>query len=223
MARSAPLKPVFGPTLPELLAPRMHRLPLIVKRVSAVVAAIVIAVIVILALRLRDPTFSSSAPRPLGFSTIYSRSLKLQPQHPGVPLTLVQNSSVGLENFFQVKIVKLPAYQGEVSGLLPVVASNLITRMAASDPTFVVYSRGRTRINKIPGYAFSFQKIVDGRRFWGRIVLITRDIKGDRRGLLITLLADPTPLEPIATHPVTPDSVGSVGVLFEPLFRLKFH
>jgi len=223
MARSAPLKPAFGPTLPQLLAPRMHRLPLLVKRVGALVAVIVVIVIVVLALRLRDPTFSYSAPRPTGFSTTYSRSLKLQPARPGVPLTLIQNSSVGLENFFQVKIIKLPAYGGQISGLLPIVASNMITRMQAADPTFTPYSRARARINKIPGYTFTFQELSGGRRLWGRIVLITRDIRLDREGLLITMLADPTPLLPIATKPVTPDSVGTVGVLFEPYERLKFH
>ncbi|HEX4035711.1 MAG TPA: hypothetical protein VHX66_14805 [Solirubrobacteraceae bacterium] len=223
MARSAPLKPAFGPTLPQLLAPRMHRLPLLVKRVAAAVAVIIVIVVVVLALRLRDPTFSYAAPRPIGFSTIYPRSMKVQPPRPGVPLTLVQNSSVGLENFFQVKIIMLPAYGGEISGLLPIVASNMITRMQAADPTFVPWSRARTRINKIPGYTFTFKEIRGGRLLWGRIVLITRDIHGDRRGLLITMLADPTPLEPIATRPVTPDSVGSVGVLFEPYERLKFH
>ena len=223
IARSAPLKPAFGPTLPQLLAPRMHRLPLMVKRVAAVAAVIVVIVIVVLALRLRDPTFSYPAPRPTGFSTTYSRSLKREPSRPGVPLTLVQNSSVGLEDFFQVKIIKLPAYGGEISGLLPIVASNLITRMQAADPTLSIWSRGRTRINKIPGYTFTFQKISGGRRLWGRIVVITRDIRFDRRGLLITMLADPTPLLPIATKPVTPDSVGSVGVLFEPLERLHFR
>jgi hypothetical protein len=223
IARSAPLKPAFGPTLPQLLAPRMHRLPLIVKRVAAVAVVIVVVVIVVLALRLRDPTFSYSAPRPIGFSTIYPRSMKLEPSRPGIPLTLVQNSSVGLENSFQVRIIELPAYSGEISGLLPILASNMITRMQAADPTFAPWSRARTRINKRPGYTFSFREIRGGRLLWGRIDLITRDIQGDRRGLLITMLADPTPLEPIATKPVTPDSVGSVGVLFEPLERLKFH
>ncbi|HLW94914.1 MAG TPA: hypothetical protein VKS25_06035 [Solirubrobacteraceae bacterium] len=223
MARSAPLKPEFGPTLPQLLAPRMHRLPLIVKRVAAVVVVILVVLIVVLALRLRDPTFSYPAPRPTGFSTTYSRSLKREPARPGVPLTLVQNSSVGLENFFQVKIIELPAYSGQISGLLPIIASNMITRMQAADPTFTPYSRGRTRINKIPGYTFTFQELRGGRRVWGRIVLITHDIDKDREGLLITMLADPTPLGPIATRPVTPDSVGTVGVLFEPYERLKFH
>ena len=194
-----------------------------VKRVAAVAVLILIAVIVVLALRLRDPTFSYPAPRPIGFSTTYSRSFKREPQRPGVPLTLVQNSSIGLEASFQVRIINLPAYDGEISGLLPVLASNMMARMQAADPTFAAWSRGRTRINKIPGYTFSFQRIIGGRRFWGRIVLITRDIKNDRKGLLLTMLTDPTPLMPIATHPVNPDSVGTVGILFEPYERLHFH
>jgi len=36
------------------------------------------------------------------------------------------------------------------------------------------------------------------------------------------MLADPTPLKLAAVKPVSPDSVATVGVLFEPLERLRF-
>ena len=222
LLRPPQLKPQFGPTLPELLAPRMANLPRIVKRVVAVLVAIVVAIVIVVVLRSQDPVFTHNGP-PASFTTSYSRAFTREPVSGNVLLKLIQNSSVGLEASFEIQTLRLPRYGGEISGLLPVVASVMIARMQASDPSFIPWSRGRTRINKIPGYTFTFQRTIDGRRFWGRDVLITPHLQGDRSGLLMTMLTDPQPLLPIATKPVTPDSVGSVGILFEPYERLRFH
>ena len=97
----------------------------------------------------------------------------------------------------------------------------MIRHLQSSDASFVLWSQGRTRINLVPGYTFTFQQTIDGRPYWGRYVLLTPHISGDREGLLITMLTDPALLKG-ATAPVTPDSVASVGVLFDPLERLRF-
>ena len=55
------------------------------------------------------------------------------------------------------------------------------------------WSRGRTRINLVPGYSFTYQRTIDGRVYWGRYVLITRNISGDRNGILISMLTRPDP------------------------------
>ncbi len=221
LVRAPPVKPEFGPTLPQLLAPRIDSLPKIVARTLAVVGVIVVVAIVALALRLRDPVYSTPAGSPVSFSTTYSRSMTREPTAPGVFLALRENSSVGLAASFQIATLHLPRYSGQISGLLPVLAAKRIAALAASDPTFVLWSQGRTRINLVPGYTFTYQVKIGGRPYWGRYVLLTRDISGDRVGLLITMLTDPALLAS-ATPPITPDSVASVGVLFEPLERLRF-
>ena len=221
LLRTAPVKEEFAPTLPQLLAPRIDSLPRIVLRIIAAGAVVVAAAVILLALRLRDPVFSASGPA--GFSTSYSRAMtKERPPH-GALLLLEQHSSIGLEASFEITPLALPSYHGEISGQLPVIASNMIARLQASDPTFAPWSRGRTRINLVPGYGFTYQRTINGRVYWGRYVLITPHISGDRHGILISMLTDPTPLFTTATRPVTPDSVGSVGVLFEPFERLRFH
>jgi hypothetical protein len=221
LLRTAPVKDEFAPTLPQMLAPRLDSLPRIVLRISAVLAVLVAVAVILVALRLHDPVFSyPGRPWPVRFSTIYPRALKKEPTPQGALLLLVQRSSIGLEASFEISPLTLPPYSGEISGELPIIASNMIARLQRSDPTFVPVSRGRTRINFVPGYTFTYERTIDGRRYWGRYVLITPRISADRRGLLISMLTDPTPLLPIATKPVTPDSVGSVGVLFEPLERL---
>jgi len=221
LLRTAPVKEEFEPTLPQLLAPRIDSLPRIVLRIIAVGALVVAAALIALTLRLRDPVFSTAGPP--AFSTSYSRAMTKEPPPHGVLLLLEQHSSVGLEASFEITPLRLPSYRGEISGQLPVIASNMIARLAASEAGFVPYSRGRTRINLVPGYSFTYQRTIDGRVYWGRYVLITPAISGDRNGILISMLTDPTPLLTTATKPVTPDSVGSVGVLFEPFERLRFH
>ena len=220
LRRGAPVKPEFEPTLPQLLGPRIDNLPRIVARTGALVAALVVALIVVLALRSRDPVFSY--PGPPAFNTTYSRSLTREPTPRGAIVLLEQHSSIGLAASFEITPLRLPRYSGEISGLLPVLAINLIHRLMAGDPTFKLQSHGRTRINFVPGYTFTYQRTIKGMVYWGRYVLITRDLTGDRQGLEISMLTDPTPLKLAAVKPVSPDSMATVGVLFEPLERLRF-
>jgi hypothetical protein len=220
--RAPPVKAQFGPTLPQLLAPRIDSLPRIVARILGVLAVLAVLAIVLLALRLRDPVYSfPGPPATLRFSTSYSRTMTREPTPPGVLLSLRENSSVGLAASFQIAKLALPRYGGQISGLLPVIAAKLIARLSAAEPTFVLWSQGRTRINLVPGYTFTFQQTIGGRPYWGRYVLLTPQISGDRVGLEISMLTDPALLAS-ATPPITPDSVASVGVLFEPLERLRF-
>jgi hypothetical protein len=221
MLRSPPVKSEFGPTLPELVGPRIDSLPRIVARTLAGVAVIVVIVIVALVLRLKDPVYTSPALFPVRFSTSYSRAMTREPNPPGVLMLLREDSSVGLAASFEITPLTLPAYRGEISGLLPVIAATAISHLEATDPTFVLWSQGRTRVNLVPGYTFTFQRVIDGRPYWGRYVFLTPHLSGDRKGLLITMLTDPALLKK-ATAPVTPDSVASVGVLFEPYERLRF-
>jgi hypothetical protein len=222
LLRSPPVKPQFGQTLPDLLAPRIDSLPRIVARILAALGVIAVIVIVAIVVRLHDPVYSfAGPPAALRFSTKYSRAMTREPARPPALLVLRQNSSVGLAASFEIQTIRLPRYGGEISGLLPVVAAGLIRGLSASDPSFVLWSQGRTRINLVPGYTFTFQRTIGGRPYWGRYVLLTPDISGDREGLEISMLTDPALLA-AATPPITPDSVASVGVLFEPLERLRF-
>jgi hypothetical protein len=222
LLRWAPVKPEFGPTLPQLLGPRIDSLPRIARRIGAVLAVLIVGLVVVIALRSRDPVYRSHPGAPATFSTSYSRSMTLEPTPRGAVMLLEQHSSAGLEASFEITPLHLPSYRGEISGLLPVLAINLIHRLTASDPTFKLQSHGRTRINFVPGYTFTYQRTIRGMVYWGRYVLITPHLTGDRKGLLISMLTDPTPLKLVAVKPVTPDSVASAGVLFEPLERLRF-
>jgi hypothetical protein len=226
LLRSAPVKAEFEPTLPQLLAPRIDSLPRIALRVAGVLVVLVVAAVVLIALRNRDPVYSHRGP-PATFSTSYSRAMTLEPTPPGALMLLEQRSKSGfLLAWFEITTLHLPAYNGEVSGLLPVVAINFRHRLMASDPTVIPQSEGRTRINFVPGYTFTYQRTINRTVYWGRYVFITPHLTGDREGLLISMLTDIPPLtaaaKAAAVSPVTPDTVGVVGVLFEPYERLRF-
>ena len=158
LQRTAPVKPEYAPTLPQLLAPRIDSLPRIVLRVVAAGAIVVAVAVILLAVRLRNPVFSYTGTP--AFATSYTRAMTRLPVPANGPLllSLEQRSSAGIVASFQIRLVHLPAYGGEISGGLPVVASAMIASMAAADPTFLPYSRGRTRINLVPGYSFTFQR-----------------------------------------------------------------
>ena len=222
LLRLAPVKDEYGPSLAQLLAPRIDSLPRIVLRITGVVAVLVAIAVILLAVRLHDPVASSPHGSPVSFSTSYSRSMTKEPTPRGALLLLEQRSSIGLEASFEISLLRMPAYSGQISGLLPVMAQNMVTRLEKSDPSFIPYTQGRTRINFVPGYTFTYQRTINGMVYWGRYVLITRDLTNDREGLEISMLSDPTPLKLAAVKPVSPDSVATVGVLFEPLERLHF-
>ena len=106
LLRTAPVKDEFGPTLPQLLAPRIDSLPPIALRVIAVGALLVAAAVILLALRLRDPVFSSAGPP--AFSTSYPRSMTQRADRRGALLLLEQHSSVGLEASFEISPLACP-------------------------------------------------------------------------------------------------------------------
>jgi hypothetical protein len=228
LTRLAPVQQRFGPTLPQLLAPRLDRLPTFARRAVAVVVVIVAAVVVALILRSHDPVYSHGGPSELRFSTTYPRTLTRAAPPPGSLLQLEQHDAEGgLVASFRITPVRLPAYAGEISGLWPVYAWNYMQRMRASlgpHAAFREYDDGRTRIIKTPGYQFSYTRQIGNAAYFGRVVFITRDLQGDRRGLVLSMLMTEAAMRK-ATHPASPapDQVGTVGVLFEPLERFRFR
>jgi hypothetical protein len=225
LLRLAPVQERFGPSLPQLIAPRLDRLPAIARRVGAVLIVVLVGVIVALALRNQDPVFSWHGP-PVAFSTPYPRSMTREPTPRGAILLLAQHDASGrLVASFEVRPLALPAYSGEISASLAVAALNYIRSFtAAAGPTYRYGSSGRTRVYNLPGYTYTYSRYIGSTRYYGRVVWLTPQINGTR-GLLITMLTLPSALK-AATAPAypTPDDVGKLGsVLFEPLQRLRFH
>jgi hypothetical protein len=226
LKRTAPIQERFGPSLPELIAPRIDRLPAIAKRVGAVVAVVVAAIVVALVLRTRDPSFAHSG-APATFRVTWPRSLTREPTPPGALLLLRQGQGAGLVASFEVAPLKLPRYSGEISGLLPLIAINYERRLQQRyGALFEPWSLGRTRIINTAAFTFTYKlyRKNESQPLFGRVVFITPHLQGDRTGLVLSMLQRPETLD-AATAPAkpTPDAVGSGGPLVEPLQHLRIN
>lgn len=216
MVRAAPVQRRFGPSLPQLLAPRIDRLPAIARRVGLVLIVALVAAIVAYALRGRYPAFSQRAP--VAFHLTYPPSLTRQPTPHGALLLLEMHSGTQLVDSLEIDPLRLPAYHGEISGLLPVIAANYERKLAEQvGPTFTPWSLGRTRVINTPAFTFTYERRIDGTLYFGRVTFITKNLSGDRRGLMLSLLTLPVTLNPVTDPaPPTPDAVGEGGVLADP-------
>lgn len=203
---SAVVKPEFGPTLPELAGPRLRALPRGAKVAVAAAAALLAAALLWLVF-LRDDGRTPIVVRgPFSFNLVYDDA-RLERVAPGAgeALRLQTPSSDPDPESFAVRAVRLPAYAGDASGVLPGFATGLIERMRAADPQFILRAEGRARVNRQPGYQIQFQTTRDGRTTYGRRTLLFQDEPGERDGADITLIAARSPAMPNV------DQVGSNG------------
>jgi hypothetical protein len=224
LKRTAPVQARFGPSLPELIAPRIDRLPTIAKRVGVVAAVVVAAIVVALVLRTRNPSFTHTG-SPATFTVTWPRSMKREPTPHGALLLLRQGDGSGLVASFEVTPLRLPRYSGEISGLLPVIAINYERRLERRyGALFEPWSLGRTRIINTAAFTFTYKLNVknEAEPYFGRVVFITPHLQGDRTGLVLSMLQRPGTLD-ATTAPAkpTPDAVGSGGPLVEPLQHLR--
>jgi hypothetical protein len=225
LLKTAPVQERFGPSLPQLIVPRIDRLPVIARAVGAVVVLVLVvaAVIVTLVPRSSRSAFTHRGP-PATFKVTWRSDLTHEPTPPGALLLLDQHDASGLVASFEVTPLRLPRYSGEVSGLLPVVAINYeyALEQRYGQAVFTPWSLGRTRIVNTPAFTFSYSRIIHGVTYFGRFVFITPDLSGDRSGLLLSLLQRADSLAVgVSLRQPTPDFVGTRHPLQEPLVHLR--
>jgi hypothetical protein len=124
------------------------------------------------------------------FNLRYTGPLKRVANGPGELLHLEWREHGVVQASFVVEPLKLPAYQGDVGGLFPLVASReqdaLRTRFPALEPV----EEGKARVNKVPAYSATFRASRKP-RLYGREVLLAAPVPGARDGFKITMLATP--------------------------------
>jgi hypothetical protein len=200
---SLPVKREFGPTLPELVSPRLLA-------AVAVLAAIVAAVV--LAGRVGE---AGETPvvveEPVAFNLRYGPALERVETTPGELLRLR-----GRDQSLTIKSLFLPPYRGEANGALPVFAERAVRELEARYDGFDLADEGRVRINEVPGYAIGFRARVDGRRVWGRQVMLIPDEPGARQGVTIEMVAGR------GSGVSNPTEVGAVGQIKLPYRSFRF-
>lgn len=95
----------------------------------------------------------------------------------------------GLDEFI-VEPLELPAYEGDVTGILPVAASQELDQLKERFPALEPVEEGKVRINRAAGYSLVF-RASRSPRLYGRLVLLPEPVPGARKGVKLLLLATP--------------------------------
>jgi hypothetical protein len=179
--------PEFRPTLRDELAGmrRRARWP--------VIALLALIVLVALALLLR----SSGQPGTqvvhrgnVAFNLRYTGPLKQVDPGPGELLHLEWRQRGRLLASFVVEPLRLPAFEGDVGGVFPLVASRDQDALRGRFPALEPVEEGKARVNKVPAYSATFRASRKP-RLYGRVVLLAAPEPGARGGFRIVMLATP--------------------------------
>jgi hypothetical protein len=208
------VRPEFGPTLPELLGPRIRALPRPARLALAAVAALVVLAILYALFKPEGATKRKNAVivrTPVAFNFVYRQPFaKEQPQQGEL-------ARVGSKaQAFSVRALNLPPYKGDAAGFLPLYAAQQEAQMAKDLPGFVWRADGRANINKQQGFEIVFQfRRSDGTLTYGRRIFLLPDVTA-RQGVDIWATAPRSP------SIVRADDVGHNGGLKTALRSFRF-
>jgi hypothetical protein len=208
-----PLQPQFGPTLGQLLAPRWRRARLATRLAVALGCALALVAGVTVVLNLLDTRFTHRGRVPFSFSY---KGLSRTKADPGGYVKVARRSGDGrLEDSYAVAPLSLPGYGGSVTGVLPLAAARYAGRLARRFAGFRLEGEGKTKISaSLSGYALSYSALVEGRKLYGRDVMLVPERPAQREGVVVEMLsAEPATV----TKPVA-----SGGVLEKPLKSFSF-
>jgi hypothetical protein len=234
-------EPDYGPSLRELLAPRLRALPGWQRVLLALAAVAIVAVAVALVIRgasaiksyhqgVDDARARGLTPIPFHFD--YSRSMKLT-RPPGAYVRIQRTVNGTLSGRLTVSELEIGPQRGLVSGFMPIVATRYERKAAQSYKGFRLAFEGRARVNMVEGYQFAFTAKLEqpgrtARQLFGRFVMLPEPYDANdpgtpypdgqipARGILITMLA--TTID----HIPSPTRVGDQGVLQRPFRSFRF-
>jgi hypothetical protein len=213
---AVPMKPEYGPTLGQLLAPRWHAASRLARGGMISLAALLVAVLLGVALTLLNPVYSHGGPVPFSFSY---RGLHRVAPDPGGYVKVQQRDAAGsLQYSYAVSPLTMPPYSGELSAALPMYAAIYIGRLRSRYQGFQWRGEGRARVNSVSGYDVLYAARVEGRPMLGRDILLLPERPGVRAGVIISMLTAPG----VSKQIVGPLEVASTGVLLAPLRSFTF-
>jgi hypothetical protein len=234
-------EPSYGPSLPELLGPRLRALGARERIALGLVAVLIVAAVAALVIRHEASlkTYKQGAGQaqerglaPIAFSFDYSSRLRIS--HPSGAYVQAERRVQGaLAARFSVSELALGRQTGLISGFLPIVATRYERQAERRFEGFRLQSEGKARVNDVEGYQFAFtarlvQPGARARQLFGRVVMLPEPFDvGDpekpyplgqspTRGLLVTMLATSLDNIPSATR------VGDEGPLQRPFRSFRF-
>ena len=208
------VRPEFGPTLPELVGPRIRSWPRPARLALVALGVLVLVAIVYVAFLRGEGAKAKRAVivrSPVAFNFVYRAPFAKQAPRAG------ELARVGSKaQSFSVRELRLPAYRGDAAGFLPLYAATLEAQMAKDLPDFAWRADGRANINKQQGFEIVFQyRGPDGARMYGRRILLLPNVTA-RQG------ADIWAVAPRSPSIVRADDVGHNGGLKTALRSFRF-
>jgi hypothetical protein len=213
------VRPEFGPTLAELVGPRVRALPRPAQFAAWATVAVAVVALVLLAARLRagEPRSVVVVREPVAFNLVHSDGLRRVGPRPGEVLRLESVAAAAAPQSLAVTPLRLAPYRGDVTATLMGRTPRLIDAMRATLPGFVWRGDGRVNINEQPGYEILYQFRRSGRLTYGRRVLLVADAESlPREGIDVTFLAARSDAVPRV------DAVAASGQLRTSLRSLRF-
>jgi hypothetical protein len=214
MRAAPPVQPRYGPTLPELLAPRVRP-----GRLGAAVLVLLAIVLAAVAYKMLKPAGGTRVVvrGPATFNFRYPGALHRVPPRAGELARIEGRDKTGLFLYsFAVRPVRLPAYRGQVSAALPAFATVFEQSLAKRFNSFQVVEEDRQRVVNEVAYAILFTAKLGNRNLKGRDVLLPNPKPGSRVGVELELVST------WAGGNGIPQSVGNTGPLAVPFHTFRF-
>ena len=171
--------PEYGPSAPELVRRRFK--PGARRLVCAAVALFVVALALVVIGRGDGLTELKHTAAPQ-FTLLYPPSQVLKVKAGPGEIMRFRSGRGRLRMLIAIRRLTLPAYQGSVSGLLPVLADRQTAALARELPGFRLLADGKARVNDAPGYQLRYRA---GRTQGTDVFVVPQD--GDREGVLLRL------------------------------------
>jgi len=212
MRRVSVIKAEYGPTLLQLLAPRS----LAVRTAAAALAALIVLGALFVVITTRPDENPILVREPITFNLIHGDEWK-RAAATGALVSLRHERRGLFLDSYAVRDLRLPAYRGAVSGMLPVYVEDYRRALRRRYTEFEFVSEGRARVNNAIGYEVTFRARTGERRLYGRhYLLVEEEPEGRRHGVILELASTPAAGTPTATD------IGNHGALKTPLRSFRF-
>ena len=208
---AVPMKPEYGPTLGRLLAPRWRAASTRARTGFLAATLASVALLAGLTLTLLDASYSHGGNVPFSFS--YRGLYRVAPDPGGYVKVDARAGDGTLRYSFAVEPLTLPPYSRELNAVYPLFASAYVEQRMRVDSSFQLRGEGRAKVNGVPAYDIGYLTAVEGRRMYGRDILLLPQRRGARDGVVITLLAGIG----LSKQVKGPLEVGTTGPLLRPL------
>jgi hypothetical protein len=216
---AVPMKPEYGPTLGQLLAPRWRAASRLARVTVAAAGVVLLALLAGVALTLMNPVYSHGGPVPFSFS--YRGLYRVKPDPGGYVKVHKRSADGALQYSFAVSPLTLPPYTGELSAELPMYAATYVAslRTRYAHDEFQLRGEGKAQVHSVIGYDVLYTALVEGRPMYGRDILLLPEKPGVRQGVVIAMLTAPG----LSKQILGPLEVASTGVLMAPLRSFTFE